>query len=73
MQKEWGFFTSAVSVYFQKAAGILLSYNTINDHRCSAIFAGDAECSLICLHCTSKSEQKKNLLDYKHSTEPLDR
>ena len=67
-------FTDAVSVSFEKAAGILLSFhNTINEHRYSAIFAGDVGYSLIiCLHCASKTEQK-NILDYKHPKEPLNR
>ena len=58
--KRMRFFTSAVSVYFEKAAGIMLSYNnTINKHSCSATFAEVVECSLIiCLHCASKTEQK---------------
>ena len=58
--KRVRFFTSAVSVYFEKAAGILLSFhNTINEHRYSAIFAGDFGCSLICLHCTQQEWAKK--------------
>ena len=40
--KRVRFFSSAVSIYFGKAAGILLSFgNAINEHRHSAIFAGD--------------------------------
>ena len=69
------FFAGAVSVYFENVAGILLSFhNTINEHRYSAIFTGDVGCLLItCLDCASKTKQKKNILDYKHRTEPLDR
>lgn len=61
MQKRVRLFTSVVSVHFEKAAGILLSYhNATNEHRYSATFATYVEWSLICLHYVIKNEQKKS-------------